>query len=112
MLKKNTLNVPVETKNRFEIMENMEDVAKLHNNKKRERKKRKRKTMANKITQWNIGSAKANHSELSFLIRKCPPVICLQETFPKEVEDLNINNYTSYRYVNRNPDRRCINNGQ
>ena len=63
-------------------------------------------TMANKIIQWNIRSIKPNLNELLLLIGNvCPTVICLQETFLKEKDNITICNFTSYNYVNNNTDR-------
>ena len=62
--------------------------------------------MANKILQWNIRGMKPNLNELLLLIMGfCPAVVCLQETFLKETDKIDINNYTSYNYINTNTDR-------
>ena len=62
--------------------------------------------MANKIIQWNLRGMKANYNELLLLIMGiCPAVVCLQETFLKETDNININNFTSYNYINTNNER-------
>ena len=62
--------------------------------------------MANKIIQWNIRGMKPNINELLLLImRFCPAVVCLQETFLKDTDNININNFTSYDYIKHNNDR-------
>lgn len=60
--------------------------------------------MSNKIIQGNIRDAKSNLRELILLIRICPPVICLQEIFRKENNEINIKKKL-HNYTNRNTDR-------
>ena len=63
-------------------------------------------TMANKIIQWNIRSMKQNLNELLLLIGSlCPMMICLQETFMKENDNVTICNFASYNYINNSTDR-------
>ena len=49
---------------------------------------------------------KPNLNELLLLIGNLyPTVICLQETFLKEKNNVTIHNFTSYNYVNNNTER-------
>ena len=45
--------------------------------------------MGRKIIQWNCRGLKANINELLFLTQ-CPSIICLQETFLKQNDNINI----------------------
>ena len=45
--------------------------------------------------QWNCRGIRANYEELLLLLTKYKPkVVCLQETFLKDINQLNIRNYT------------------
>ena len=47
--------------------------------------------MSNKILQWNYRGIRANYEELLLPLNKYnPKVICLQETFLKDKNQLNI----------------------
>ena len=57
--------------------------------------------MAHKIIQWNCCGYKANYDKLLLLIAKLTPtVICLQETFQKRSDKLNLKTFEQYNYVN------------
>ena len=50
--------------------------------------------MTHKIIQWNCRGYKANHDELLLLIAELnPTAICLQETFKKHSDKLNIKTF-------------------
>ena len=56
--------------------------------------------MAHKIIQWNCHGYKANYDELLLLIAKLnPTAICLQETFRKRSDKLNIKTFEQYDYI-------------
>ena len=56
--------------------------------------------MAHKIIQWNCCGYKANYDELLLLIAKLnPTAICLQETFKKHSDKLNIKTIEQYDYI-------------
>ena len=62
--------------------------------------------MANKILKWNCRGLKANFNELLLLLAGlCPSVVCLQETFLKHSDNLNIKGYTLYNHIHPNGDR-------
>ena len=62
--------------------------------------------MANKLIQWNCRGLKANFNELLLLLTGlCPSIICLQETFLKPSDNLNIRGYTLYNHINQTGDR-------
>ena len=62
--------------------------------------------MANKLIQWNCRGLKANFNELLLLLTGlCPSIICLQETFLKPTDDLNIRGYTLYNHIHQAGDR-------
>ena len=46
--------------------------------------------MANKLIQWNCRGLKANFNELLLLLTGLCPIICLQETFLKPGDNLDI----------------------
>ena len=47
--------------------------------------------MSNKILHWNCRGIQANYEELLLLLNKYnPKVVCLQETFLKDKNQLNI----------------------
>ena len=56
--------------------------------------------MGRKIIQWNCRGLKANINELLLLItQECPSIICLQETFPKHWDNINIRNCEMFNYT-------------
>ena len=56
--------------------------------------------MGQKIIQWNCRGLKANINELLLLItQECPSIICLQETFLKHCDNINIRNYEMLNYT-------------
>ena len=56
--------------------------------------------MAHKIIQWNCRGNKANYDELPLLIAELnPTAICLQETFQKHSDKLNIKTFEQYDYI-------------
>ena len=58
--------------------------------------------MANKLKQWNCRGLKANFNELLLLLTGlCPSIICLQETFLKPTDNLNIRGYTLYNHIHQ-----------
>ena len=59
--------------------------------------------MANKLIQWNCRGLKANFDEL--LSSLCPSIICLQETFLKPNDNLNIRGNTIYKHIHQTCDR-------
>ena len=62
--------------------------------------------MANKLIQWNCRGLKANFNELLLLLTGlCPSIICLQETFLKPTDNLNIRGYTLYNHIHQAGDR-------
>ena len=62
--------------------------------------------MANKLIQWNCRGLKANFNELLLLLTGlCPSIICLQETFLKPTDNLDIRGYTLYNHIHQAGDR-------
>ena len=62
--------------------------------------------MANKLIQWNCRGLKANFNELLLLLTGlCPSIICLQETFLKPNDNLNIRGYTMYNHIHQSGDK-------
>ena len=60
----------------------------------------------NKIIQWNIRGTKANLDKFTLIIKNLhPSVICLQETFLKENDKLNIRQHTIYNQINKHTRR-------
>ena len=58
--------------------------------------------MANKLIQWNCRGLNANFNELLLLLTGlCPSIICLQETFLKPSDNLNIMGYTMYNHIHQ-----------
>ena len=56
--------------------------------------------MSNKILQWNSRGIRANYKELLLLLNKYnPKVECLQETFLKDKNQLNIKHFQSYNHL-------------
>ena len=61
--------------------------------------------MANKLIQWNCRGLKVNFNELLLLLTGlCPSIICLQETFLKPSDSLNIRGYNMYNYIYQSVD--------
>ncbi len=57
------------------------------------------KTMANNKINWNIQSTKIKLEELMLLLMNfSQSALCLQKTFLKENEEINIKIYTSHNY--------------
>ena len=64
--------------------------------------------MDNSIIQWNIRGSRVNYSELLLPISKyCPAIMCLQETYLKSNNTINIKNHVSYNYIKHPADRLC-----
>ena len=64
------------------------------------------KLQNNSILQWNSREIRANHEELLILFNKYnPKVLCLQETFLKDANHLNIKNYNSYNHLHKDRHR-------
>ena len=62
--------------------------------------------MANRILQWNCRGLKANFNELLLLLTSlCPAIVCLQETFLKTEDKINLKGYTMYDYIHQAGDR-------
>ena len=61
--------------------------------------------MANKLIQWNCRGLKANFNELLLLLTGLCPVICLQETFLKPSDNLDIRGYTLYNHIHQAGDK-------
>ena len=58
--------------------------------------------MPNSIIQWNCGGIRANYEKLQLLLDKYnPKVVCPQETFIKENNQININNYQDYNHLHK-----------
>ena len=56
--------------------------------------------MTHKIIQWNCRGYKTNYDELLLLIAELnPTAICLQETFKKHSDKLNIKTFEQYDYI-------------
>ena len=62
--------------------------------------------MAIKLIQWNCRGLKVSFNELLLLLTGlCPSIICLQETFLKPNDNLNIRGYTLYNHIYQAGDR-------
>ena len=62
--------------------------------------------MSNKILQWNCRGIRANYKELLlFLNEYNPKVVCLQETFLKDKNQLNIKHFQSYNHLYKDGHR-------
>ena len=61
--------------------------------------------MANKLIQWNCRGLKANFNELLLLLTGLCPIKCLQETFLKPGDNLDIRGYTLYNHIHQAGDR-------
>lgn len=56
--------------------------------------------MGQKIIQWNCRGLKANLNELLLLLtQESPTIICLQETFLKQEDNINIKNYQIFSHI-------------
>ena len=56
--------------------------------------------MFNKILQWNCRGISAYYEELQLLLNKFnPKVVCLQEIFLKDKNQLNIKYFQSYNHL-------------
>ena len=65
--------------------------------------------MAYKIIQWNCNGYKANYDELLQLIAELnPTTICLQETFKKHSDKLNIKTFEQYDYIHDTGQRASV----
>ena len=72
------------------------------------------KLQNNSILQWNCRGIRANYEEHLILLDKYnPKVVCLQETFLKDTNHLNIKNYNSYNHLHKDRQSfwRCVNPG-
>ena len=58
--------------------------------------------MSKKILQWNCRGIRANYEELLLLLNKYnPKVVCLQETFLKDKNQLKVKHLQSYNHRNK-----------
>ena len=59
-----------------------------------------------KIIEWNCRGMKSNYNEIFLLLSLlCPSVFCLQETFLKTDDQLNIRDFITYNYINSEGQR-------
>ena len=64
------------------------------------------KLQNNSILQWNCRGIRTNYEELLILFDKYnSKVICLQETFLKDTNHLNIKNYNLYNHLHKDGHR-------
>ena len=62
--------------------------------------------MANKFIQWNCRGLTANFNELLLLLTGLrPSIICIQETFLKPKDTLDIRGYTFYNHIHQAGER-------
>ena len=62
--------------------------------------------MSNKILQWNYRWIRANYKELLLLLNRYnPKVVCLQKTFIKDKNQLNIKHFQSYNHLYKDGHR-------
>ncbi len=62
--------------------------------------------MDNKLIQWNCRGLKANYNEILLLFSLLSPsVLCLQETFLKESDDISFKNYSLFNYISKDNER-------
>ena len=62
--------------------------------------------MSNKILQWNCRGIRANYEELLLLLNKFnPKVVCLQEAFLKDKNQLHIKHFLSYNHLYKDGHR-------
>ena len=62
--------------------------------------------MANILIQWNCRGLKANYNEiLRLLADYTPAIVCLQETFLKQSDNISLKNYSIFNYILKNDDR-------
>ena len=58
--------------------------------------------MPNSIIQWICSGNRAIYEDLQLLQEKYnPKVVCLQETFIKENNQINLNNYRAYNHLHK-----------
>ena len=58
--------------------------------------------MPNSIIQWNFRGIRANYEELQLRLEKYnTKVVCPQEIFIKENNQINIRNYQSYNHLHK-----------
>ncbi len=62
--------------------------------------------MKNTIIQWNCRGLKANYNEILLLLNKYDPaLLCLQETFLKDTDNITFKNYSLFNTYLQNVDR-------
>lgn len=60
------------------------------------------------IVQWNCRGLKPNYNEILLLLsQKSPSVMCLQETFLKESDNISFKNYSINNCIAPNANRAC-----
>ena len=65
--------------------------------------------MSNKIIQWNCRGIRANYKELLLLLNKYnPKVVCLQETFLQDKNQLNIKHFQWFNHLYKNGHRASV----
>ena len=62
--------------------------------------------MSNKIIQWNCRGIRANYKELLLILNEYnAKVVCLQETFLKDKNQMNIKHFQSYNHLYKDGHR-------
>jgi len=62
--------------------------------------------MKNTILQWNCRGLKANYHDILLLLNEHDPaVLCLQETFLKNTDNITLKNYSLFNHYSQNVDR-------
>jgi len=62
--------------------------------------------MKNTIIQWNCRGLKANYHDIHLLLNEHDPaVVCLQETFLKDTDNIHLKNYSLFNTYFQNADR-------
>ena len=62
--------------------------------------------MDNTIIQWNCRGLRANYNEILLLLTKFnPSVVCLQETFLKQTDNVLFKNYAVFNYISNQGDK-------
>ena len=102
----------VPTKNRYETLAEVDDLMDISQDRPQTQKSPKKKLppyfplMTNSVIQWNCRGLRPKFDELSILtVKHNPLAVCLQETFLKDTDNINVRGFNLYHKCQETENR-------